>query len=308
MQQPASRKISRNHRGSAPGSDCDISLPNRPLPVLKCGIVLRMDIAPSLFISHGAPTFALDPGVLGPRLAAIGANLSGVNAIAVISPHWQTSHVSVMSGTNPATLHDFAGFPKALYELQYPAPGHPDLAQAAAALIAEAGFSVSLDAQRGFDHGAWVPLRYLRPNADIPVFQISMPRWLNAAEAFKLGRALTPLRARGVLLIGSGSLTHNLGDLRPPHSEDAEYAQMFADWVRDILIANDSAQLLDYRQRAPQAERAHPSDEHFLPLLVAYATRIEGEVTHVIHGGMTYGTLSMDSYGWGLPPARVLRR
>lgn len=267
-----------------------------------------MHIAPSLFISHGAPTFALDPGALGPRLTAIGANLSRITAIAVVSPHWQTSHVSVMSGASPATVHDFSGFPAALYALQYPAPGHPALAHEAASLLADAGFTVSLDAQRGFDHGAWVPLRYLRPKADIPVFQVSMPRWLNVAEAFKLGRALTPLRAKGVLLIGSGSLTHNLGDLRPAHSEDAEYAKTFADWVRTTLTANDIGQLLDYRQRAPHAERAHPSDEHFLPLIAAYASRIEGEVTHFIHGGTRYGTLSMDSYGWGLPPARALLR
>ena len=267
-----------------------------------------MTIAPILYVSHGAPTFALDPGTLGPRLRAIGSNLSGIKAIAVISPHWQTSNFKVMSGTAPTTLHDFAGFPQPLYALTYPAPGHPEYAREAARLIAEAGFTVGLDEQRGLDHGAWVPLRYLRPAADVPVFQVSMPRWLNPREALALGRALTPLRAQGVMLIGSGSLTHNLGDLRSGDAEDAPYAREFADWIDAALTANDTAQLLDYRRQAPHAERAHPSEEHLLPLLVAYGARLEGEVTHLIRGGMSYGSLSMDCFGWGLPRARALRR
>jgi len=267
-----------------------------------------MNIAPSLFVSHGAPTFALDPGVLGPRLGAIGSQLSGVKAVLVISPHWQTGNVRVMAGAAPATLHDFSGFPESLHHLQYPAAGHPALAHEAAGLLAKAGFTVALDADRGFDHGAWIPLRYLLPAAEVPVFQVSMPRWLNPAEAFALGHALTPLRAQGVMLIGSGCLTHNLGDLHSGAGDDAQYARTFVDWVGQALVANDTAQLLGYRQYAPHAERAHPSAEHLLPLLVAYGARIEGEVTHFIRGGMTYGALSMDGYGWGLPPARALRR
>lgn len=267
-----------------------------------------MNIAPSLFISHGAPIFALQPGTLGGRLSAVGANLVGVKAIAVISPHWQTANVRVMSGAAPATLHDFAGFPAPLYQLQYPAPGHPEFAREAAQMLGNAGLSVTLDETRGFDHGAWVPLMHMIPAADLPVFQISMPRWLNATEALAFGRCLMPLRAKGVMLVGSGSLTHNLTDLQPADSDAADYTLAFSAWIGEALTANDTEGLLKYRELAPKAERAHPSEEHFLPLLFAYGARLEGEVTHMINGGTTFGVLSMDSYGWGLPAARSLRR
>lgn len=267
-----------------------------------------MSLAPSLFISHGAPTFALAPSTLGARLAAVGANLIDVKAIAVLSPHWQTANVRVMSAVAPATLHDFAGFPAPLYQLQYPAPGYPEFAREAAQLLSEGGLAVSLDDERGLDHGAWVPLLHMIPTAHVPVFQISMPRWLNPSEALAFGRCLMPLRAKGVMLIGSGSLTHNLADLQPIDSDAADYSLAFSAWIGEALIAHDSERLLNYRQLAPKAERAHPSEEHFLPLLFAYGARIEGEVTHLISGGTTYGVLSMDSYGWGLPPARSLRR
>lgn len=223
-----------------------------------------------------------------------------------MSPHWQTRDVSVMAAAAPATLHDFGGFPPVLYELQYPAPGHPQYAAEAAHLLTAAGFVVNSDPQRGFDHGAWVPLRHLLPDANLPVFQVSLPHRLDAAGALRLGQALAPLRARGVLIIGSGSLTHNLHDLGQPGADETPYAREFAAWVRQAVLANQADLLVAYRRHAPHAERAHPTEEHYLPLLVALGARAEGEAAQVIEGGITYGVLSMESYAWGLPEDALL--
>lgn len=266
-----------------------------------------MNPAPALFISHGAPSFALEPGLLGPRLTAIGRSLDRVEAALVVSPHWQTRDIRVMAGTRPPTMHDFGGFAPALYELTYPAPGEPACAARAARLLSDAGYQVGLDERRGFDHGAWVPLWHLLPSATLPVFQVSMPASLDAAAALRFGRALAPLRDEGVLVVGSGSLTHNLHDLRAPGSPPAAYAREFAAWVSQAVEGGDIDALADYRRRAPHAQRAHPSEEHFLPLLVAAGTRREGETGRLIEGGVDYGVLSMDSYGWGLGAATAPR-
>ncbi len=260
-----------------------------------------MNKAPVFFISHGSPTFALEPGVLGPHLNALGQQLSSIKAVLVVSPHWQTRDVQVMTTPAPETVHDFGGFASALYELHYPAVGHPELATQTAQVLAEAGYAVSVDARRGLDHGAWVPLRHLLPDANVPVFQVSMPYALNTATAFQLGQALAPLRERGVLIVTSGSMTHNLHEFRQSGSVEAPYVRDFAQWIRQAVLRQDVEQLVAYRQLAPQAERAHPTEEHFLPLLVALGARSDGEAAHVIEGGITNGMLSMESYAWGLP-------
>lgn len=262
-----------------------------------------MSRSPALFISHGSPMFALEPGLLGPNLARLGAALDGVRAIVVVSPHWQTRGMQVTAAPALDTIHDFGGFPAPLYQLQYPVHGAPGLAQDVVRMLADAGFAVAANDHRGLDHGAWVPLRHLRPQGDIPVLQVSMPHDLDAEGALRLGRALAPLREQGVLVIGSGSLTHNLYEFRQ-HISDPEYAQAFADWVGDAVARRDVESLVDYRRRAPHAERAHPTEEHFLPLLVALgASNDDDDRARLIEGGMTYGTLSMDSFGWGLPAA-----
>ena len=261
-----------------------------------------MTTAPALFISHGSPMFALQPGLLGPKLHAIGQSLRDITDVLVVSPHWQTRGVRVGTSAAPDTIHDFGGFPALLYQLQYPAPGAPALAQEAARLLTQAGFDVTLDAQRGLDHGAWVPMRHLFPAVDMPVFQVSLPHDIDAAGALRLGQALAPLRARGVLVVGSGSLTHNLYEFRQ-HIDDPEYAQQFADWVCDAVAARDVAALVDYRRRAPHAQRAHPSEEHYLPLLVAVGASAGTDARRLVAGGMTDGVLSMDSFGFGLPDA-----
>lgn len=259
-----------------------------------------MPQAPVFFISHGAPTFALEPGQLGARLNALGKELSGVKAVLVVSPHWQTDGVKVMANKSPATLHDFGGFPRPLYDLQYSAPGHLQFAVEATQLLVGAGFKVSLDDQRGLDHGAWIPLLHLLPAADVPVFQVSLPHDLDAAGALRLGRALAPLRQRGVLIVGSGSMTHNLYEIRQPDADEATYAREFTSWVREAVLADAVDKLVDYRRLAPHAGRAHPTEEHFLPLLVAMGAGSGESSVQVIEGGITYGVLSMESYVWGM--------
>lgn len=256
-------------------------------------------LAPVLFVSHGAPTFALEPGTLGPRLRALGQQLDGVRAVLVVSPHWQTRGVQVMTGTQPETVHDFGGFPSVLYTLRYPAAGHPQLAVEAARLLAQAGWSVGVDARRGLDHGAWVPLLHLLPDADLPVFQVSMPVDLDAAAALQLGRALAGLRAQGVMILASGSMTHNLYEIGPSGAAAVDYVVEFTHWVRLTVTAGDTESLVKYRKLAPHAQRAHPTEEHFLPLLVAMGASSGGDAAQVVDRGVTYGVVSMESYAWG---------
>jgi 4,5-DOPA dioxygenase extradiol len=252
---------------------------------------------PLLFVSHGAPMFAIEPGLAGQRLAELGRELPRPDAIVILSPHWMTrGEVNVTASTAPETIHDFGGFPDALYQLNYPAPGAPALAAHIVDLLQSAGWKSRLDPHRGLDHGAWVPLLYLAPEADIPIVQVSMPARLDTHQAWKLGQALKPLRDMNVLIVASGSLTHNLYEFRGATREGAGYVKEFAAWTARTLQAGHTDQLLDYKAHAPSAERAHPTDEHFLPLLIALGAAGEDYETRVLEGGVTYGVLAMDSY------------
>jgi 4,5-DOPA dioxygenase extradiol len=261
-----------------------------------------MKPAPALFVSHGAPTFALDPGVLGPKLSQFGEQWPGLAGIAVVSAHWQTPGVEVMRTGAPETIHDFGGFPQALYRVKYPAAGAPELAEETVAILAAAGIGAAFDDGRGFDHGVWVPLLHLFPGAQVPVFQVSLPFAFNAQRAFHLGTALQPLRRRGVLVMGSGSLTHNLAEIGQCDPARSQYAMEFTSWIRARVQNRDIGALLDYRRLAPHAKRAHPTEEHFLPLLVAMGASEAADSVTVIEGGMTYGVLSMESYAFSNSP------
>jgi 4,5-DOPA dioxygenase extradiol len=259
-----------------------------------------MTTAPALFISHGAPTFALEPGQLGPRLTAAGQALPRPRAVLVVSPHWMTRGLRVSTDAAPATVHDFGGFPRALYELQYPAAGAPELAARTVEVLRAAGWPAEAQPHQGLDHGAWVPLRFLYPEADVPVFQVSLPAGLAPADAYRLGQALRPLREEGVMVVGSGSLTHNLYEFRMfDEGEQADYAREFAAWIRQAVEAGDHARLVSAMERAPHAQRAHPTTEHFLPLLVAAGAAAGEERVQTLEGGITYGVISMDSYLFG---------
>jgi 4,5-DOPA dioxygenase extradiol len=255
---------------------------------------------PVLFISHGAPTFALEPGKLGPQLHLLGQSLTGIRAVLVISPHWQTHGLQVMARARLNTEHDFGGFPAALYQLHYRVSGAPEIAKDLADSLTKSGWPTRLDEVRGLDHGAWVPLMHLLPRADVPVFQVSMPYDLNARTAFQLGQSLAPMRAQGVLVLGSGSMTHNLYEFRQVAGGPEPYVVEFTHWVRQTVQARDTRMLLEYRRLAPHAQRAHPSEEHFLPLLVAMGATDVNEQVEVLDGGVDHGVLSMESYAWGL--------
>jgi len=241
--------------------------------------------------------FAIEPGLAGKQLAKLGDELPQPDAIVVISPHWMTKgEVGVTASPHPATIHDFGGFPDELYELNYPAPGVPGLARHIVELLTSAGWKARLESTRGLDHGAWIPLLYLAPSASVPVLQVSMPMPLDTRGAFKLGEALKPLREMNVFIVASGGLTHNLYEFRGASYQTADYVKQFAAWTAQTLQSGETARLLDYRLHAPSAERAHPTDEHFLPLLVALGAAGETYRTRVLEGGVTYGVLSMDSY------------
>ncbi|TEA77518.1 DODA-type extradiol aromatic ring-opening family dioxygenase [Allopusillimonas ginsengisoli] len=255
--------------------------------------------APVLFVSHGAPMFALEPGTLGAQLGKVGRSLANVKTVLVVSAHWFTpGGVKVTTSQHPETIHDFSGFPASLYRLQYPAKGQPSMAQDAARRLAQAGFPVEQDAHRGLDHGAWVPLYHLFPEADIPVFQVSMPATLTPAEGVALGKALSPLRDQGVLILASGSMTHNLREFRQQADGAEPYVREFAEWIRARVAGNLVEDLLAYRTHAPSAERAHPTPDHFLPLFVAMGARDDADTLQVLDDSVTYGVLSMESYMW----------
>jgi 4,5-DOPA dioxygenase extradiol len=194
-----------------------------------------MNRLPSVFVSHGAPSFAIEPGLAGPQLTALGRELPTPHAVLIVSPHWMTPSPQVGMVERPRTIHDFGGFAPALYEIDYPVHGHPQLARRTLDLLQEAGWSPRPDERRGLDHGAWVPMLYLYPEADVPVFQVSLPARLDADSAWAFGQALAPLADDGVLIVGSGSLTHNLYDFRGGYGHDGHHDhEAYADRVRRL--------------------------------------------------------------------------
>lgn len=254
---------------------------------------------PSLFVSHGAPTFALEPGQAGPALTALGRTLPRPEAVLVVSPHWMTPNPRVGLAAQPQTIHDFGGFDPALYRIDYPARGHPALACKALDALTAAGWPAIADERRGLDHGAWVPLLHLYPRAEVPVFQVALPWRLDADAAWAFGQALAPLADDGVLIVGSGSLTHNLGDFRGGHGSELAYVRAFAGWVREAVAASNGARLRRTLDEAPHAARAHPTPEHFWPLLVAAGAAPAGQPWRMVDGGIAHGMLAMDAVVFG---------
>ncbi len=253
---------------------------------------------PTLFISHGSPLHALEAGAAGASWARLASQLSRPRALLMVSAHWETAQPALTASAQPETIHDFYGFPEPLYRIRYPAPGAPEVASRAQALLEAAGFEVERDPTRGLDHGAWSPLLHMYPDAGIPVLQLSVQPLQDTAHHLALGRALRPLAAEGVLIVGSGHMTHNLRD-RTPGGEAAAplpYAQAFRDWIDARVAARDLDALVDYRAQAPHARRAHPSEEHFLPLFVALGAAPESYRTAGVHQGIESGALAMDAY------------
>ena len=260
-----------------------------------------MDSLPVLFISHGSPMLAVTESPARRFLESLGRSLPRPTSILVISAHWESDGAPAVSlAQQPATIHDFRGFPPELFAIDYPAPGAPELAGHAAQLLEQAGYAVKRSADRGLDHGAWVPLRLMYPQADIPVAQLSLVRGAGPAEHERLGSALSALRQEGVLVVGSGSLTHNLHEFRG-QGVDApvpSWVSDFSDWMHARLQAQQRDALLDYRRAAPDGERNHPTEEHLLPLFVAMGAAGAAARAERIHASYEYGVLAMDIYAF----------
>jgi 4,5-DOPA dioxygenase extradiol len=253
---------------------------------------------PPVFVSHGAPTLAIEPGAAGAMLAQLAASLPRPRAILVASAHWEAGSAAVSTSAAPPTIHDFGGFPDVLYTLRYAAPGATDVARQAAGLLAAGGLAVQQDPGRGLDHGAWVPLRLMYPQADVPVAQVALVHGAGPAAHLALGRALAPLAEEGVLLLGSGGLTHALARLvwSDPAAPADPSVEEFAAWVERQLAEGDSDALLDYRRRAPYGAWHHPTEEHLMPFYVVLGAAGDPRRLRRLRGGTTYGLLSMDAF------------
>lgn len=251
---------------------------------------------PSVFVSHGAPSLPLEETPARGFLEGLGGELGRPEAVLCVSAHWETAAPALSLAASPETIHDFFGFPEALYRLRYPAPGAPDLARRAAALLGAAGQEASLVEDRGLDHGAWIPLMLMYADAGVPVTQLSVLTGDGPTAHLALGRALAPLRAEGVLILGSGGAVHNLREWHAGDATVPAWAQAFDDWLAESIEAGALDDLAAYRAHHPEGARAHPSEEHILPLLVAAGA---GGAGRVLHRSFDKGGLSMAAYAFG---------
>lgn len=274
---------------------------------------------PSIFVSHGSPMIALEPGAAGAFMRRLGpaidATFGRPRAIVALSAHGlaqsSANGPALLAAARHKAVYDFGGFDPKLFTLRYDAPGAPALATQVQALLRQAGIGARSVSEGGLDHGLWTPLRYLYPAADIPVLPLAWVPTQSPAEQFALGQALAPLARDGVLVMGSGSITHNLrrvfaGGLgaRAEQPEIAESAA-FRHWMLERSAARDWAALFAYRERAPHALDMHPSDEHLLPWYIAAGAGGREHAPLRLHESVTYGALGMDAYAFG-PSAPAL--
>jgi 4,5-DOPA dioxygenase extradiol len=252
---------------------------------------------PTVFVSHGSPMTALDAGPYAQALAAFGKSVAPA-AILVISAHWQEPGIRIASGIRPDLIYDFGGFPRELYELKYPAPGLPDLAAEADHALRVSGFEASLDEGRGWDHGVWVPLRLMFPEARIPVLQVSLPVQWSARELYRVGAVLNEFRKNGVLVLGSGGLVHNLRMMNWA-SKDApaeKWALEFQRWIQGAIERHDLESLFNYEKLAPHSARAVPTAEHFAPLFTVLGAAEGYANVKPIFDGIEHGNMSMFTF------------
>jgi 4,5-DOPA dioxygenase extradiol len=274
-----------------------------------------MDALPSLFISHGSPMTALVPGQAGAffeRLGpAIDATFGRPRAIVALSAHTLTREPALLAAPRHEAVYDFGGFDPKLYTLRYDCPGAPAVATRVAELLAQAAWPVHRVEQGGLDHGIWTPLRYAWPDASVPVLPVGWPPQATPEALFKLGQALAPLAQEGVLVMGTGSITHNLrrvaqaGFHHPSTPPEIPESAAFRDWFVQRSTALDWDALLAYRSRAPHAADMHPSDEHLLPWFIAAGAGGRDAAPLRLHASVTHGVLGMDTYAFG-PTAALL--
>jgi 4,5-DOPA dioxygenase extradiol len=262
---------------------------------------------PVVFVSHGAPTLAIEKNDAHRFLRTFGKQLGRPRGILVVSAHFDAPVATVTAAASPRTIHDFGGFPRELYEMTYPAPGSPKLAGDIVELLAAAEVPTRATASRGLDHGAWIPLSLMYPKADIPVVQVSIDPRRGSGYHLELGRHLAPLRDEGVLIMGSGGVTHNLRELawEGGQAGTPQWAAAFNEWVAEVIAAGRIDDLLAYRDLAPDAARNHPTEEHFFPLLCALGATSGDERRARVHHSYTMGALSMDAYQFGDSPGQT---
>lgn len=251
---------------------------------------------PAVFVAHGSPMAALDKGPYAQSLAAFGCSVNP-RAIVIVSAHWQERGLRIASGVRPEPIYDFGGFPRALYEMKYEAPGSPQLAAEVAAALKQANLTAELDERRGWDHGVWVPMRLMFPEAHIPIVQISLPM-ATPEELYEVGQALGGFRAKGVLVVASGGIVHNLGMMnwREKDAPADTWASEFEAWVKQRIERRELAALFDYERQAPHAAVAVPTPEHFLPLFPALGAAGASAKLHPIFEGMEHANMSMFSF------------
>jgi 4,5-DOPA dioxygenase extradiol len=254
---------------------------------------MTTSIQPALFISHGSPMLPLEDSPTTHFLSRLGESLARPDAIVIVSAHWESGELAINGSLQPETIHDFSGFPRQLYQLDYPARGDAALGARVKSLLEDEGFHPVTVVERGLDHGVWVPLMLMYPQADIPVLAVSLPRSLSPARLLDLGRALGTLRAQNVLVVASGSYTHNLWALAEEGTPPPDWATAFSQWVDDKLITGERKALLDWKAQAPHAAVNHPSDEHFRPLFVALGAGDEFTPPQRLHEDWRMGSLSM---------------
>lgn len=253
---------------------------------------------PALFIGHGSPMNIIADNAYTRDLKKLGQSLDRPKAILVISAHWLTRGTYISACAKPETIHDFYGFPDELYAIDYPAPGTPGGAELTSKALK--GFDAMYDTKRGLDHGAWSVLRHMYPQADIPVFQMSIDGGRSLEEMYQIGKRLQPLREKGILVMGSGNITHNLGLIAP--EEDApvfDWAEEFDAMVMNMLDRQDPKALVNYESWGEIAKKAHPTNDHFLPLLYSVGLRLPDEPLKYVHEGFAHGSISMRCVQFG---------
>jgi 4,5-DOPA dioxygenase extradiol len=248
-------------------------------------------LAAAAFISHGAPTVALEASRFTEALARFGRSLGRPSAVVAISAHWMATPIAVTGAARPDTIHDFSGFGPALEAIRYPCPGEPALAKR----VAELAFG-EVDARRGLDHGVWVPLRHIFPEANVPVVQVALPARAPVEALVILGRRLAPLRREGIVILGTGGVVHNLRRLDPSNGPPPDWAREFDVWVAKRVRALDLSSLMDYRREAEHAYLAAPTSEHLEPLLTVVGAALPGDRVDDIYEGFQLGTLSLRSF------------
>ncbi len=264
---------------------------------------------PSIFLSHGSPMIALEPGAAGAFMQRLGpaidASFGRPRAIVAVSAHTTAREPVLLAAAQHAAVYDFGNFDPRLNLMRYDAPGDPALAARVASLLQAVQLPVHVLAQGGLDHGIWTALRYVYPAADIPVLPLAFVPSQSPAQQFALGAALQALRQDGVLVLGTGSITHNLGrvfgraEMPANDAPEVRESREFRDWMHARSSALDWPALLDYRRQAPFAVDMHPSDEHLLPWFVAAGAGGPDGPALRLHDSVTLGCLGMDAYAFG---------